>query len=158
MVNIHYRAIKCVKGEAICRYGLSECRSRAFRRNSATIPPRPKSKGFWLCFLANLGDPIIKILLAALVVNLILSIRCGNPAECVGIAAAVFISAFVSTVSEYGSEKAFDKLQRESENVPVTVMRDGRRKDIRLRDVVRGDLALLTVASFRPTGSSSTAR
>lgn len=132
-------------------HGLSEAEAaqsgREFGDNSL---PRPKSKGFWRCFLANLGDPIIKILLAALVVNLILSIRCGNPAECVGIAAAVFISAFVSTVSEYGSEKAFDKLQRESENVPVTVMRDGRRKDIRLRDVVRGDLALLTVGCVVP--------
>ena len=71
-----------------------------------------KRQGFWRHFLANLGDPVIKVLLAALAVNLLLLFRGRDWFETVGIAVSVFLATFISTLSEYGSEAAFSRLCR----------------------------------------------
>ena len=93
------------------RTGLSEDEVVHSRRehgsNALSIS---KSKGFWRHFFENLGDPIIKILLCALVVNLIFVFRGGDIAETVGIAVSVFLAAFISALSERGGEQAFKKL------------------------------------------------
>ena len=47
---------------------------------------RAKRKSFFRQFLGNLGDPIIKILIAALVINLIFTFRNADWVETVGIA------------------------------------------------------------------------
>jgi len=70
---------------------------------------RRTRRGFMRQFLASFGDPIIKILLIALFVNVIFMFRDANIYETLGIALAVLLATFVSTLSEYGSESAFDK-------------------------------------------------
>lgn len=80
------------------------------RRYGANVLTRRKRKGFFRQFLANFGDPIIKILLAALAVNLIFLFRTSDWTESVGIVAAVLIATLVSTLSQYGSESAFLEL------------------------------------------------
>lgn len=76
-----------------------------------------KRNGFFRQFLASFGDPIIKILLAALAINLIFLFRDFNWYETVGIAVAIFLATFVSTLSEYGSESAFLKLQEDAQKI-----------------------------------------
>ena len=60
---------------------------------------RKKKAGFWCRFLKNLGDPVIKVLLAALFVNLLLLFRSRDFLESAGIALSVFLATFISTVS-----------------------------------------------------------
>ena len=48
-----------------------------------------KRHGFWWHFFANLNDPVIRILLAALALNLLLVFREADWAETLGIAASV---------------------------------------------------------------------
>ena len=84
-----------------------------------------KRKGFFHQFISNFGDPIIKILLAALAVNLIFLFRNFDWYETVGIAVAIFLATFVSTLSEHGSESAFEKLQEEAQRTQCRVKRAG---------------------------------
>ena len=48
--------------------------------------------------------------------------------ETIGIVIAIFIASFVSSISEYGSEKAFLKLQEEASKIKCHVLRSGKRK------------------------------
>ena len=54
-----------------------------------------KREGFLLKFLSNFGDPIIKILLAALFINLIFAIQGSSWFETVGIGIAIFLATLV---------------------------------------------------------------
>ena len=58
-------------------------------------------------FLESLGDPIIKILIIALAIKIVLFLDNFDWYETIGIVIAIFISSLISTISEYGSEKAF---------------------------------------------------
>lgn len=102
-----------------------------------------KRKSFLREFLANFGDPIIKILLVALVANVVVSFGDFNWFETVGIALAILISTFVSTISEYGSEAAFEKLQEEAMKTKCRVLRSEGVVELPVGDVVVGDTVLL---------------
>ena len=107
-------------------------------------------RSFFGEFLSNFGDPIIKILLVALVVNVIIMIRHFNWYESIGIAAAILISTFVSTLSEYGSEAAFEKMQAEALTTNCRVMRSDGLAELPVAEVVTGDLVLLQAGDRIP--------
>jgi calcium-translocating P-type ATPase len=86
---------------------------------------------------------MIKILLIALAVNIIFLFRDNNWFETLGIAAAILLATFVSTVSEYGSESAFERLQEEAARVNCRVRRNGALTEIPVTKVVVGDIVLL---------------
>ncbi len=109
-----------------------------------------KRKGFFHQFISNFGDPIIKILLAALAVNLIFLFRNFDWYETVGIAVAIFLATFVSTLSEHGSESAFEKLQEEAQRTQCRVKRAGGLALIPSSEVVVGDLVLLQAGERVP--------
>ena len=73
-----------------------------------------KKRGFLSRLLGNFGDPIIRVLLAAVAVEVAFTFRQCNWYEVGGIVLAVLVSSFVSTASEYGSERAFERLSREA--------------------------------------------
>ena len=104
---------------------------------------RGKRRGFFARYLDSFGDPIIKVLLCALAINVVFLFRGQDWYESVGIAVAVFLATFVSTLSEYGSEAAFEKLQEEAAAVHCRVRRGGRLCSVPIDDVVVGDIVLL---------------
>ena len=104
---------------------------------------RQKKRGFFQQFLSNFGDPIIKVLLAALAINVVFLFRNHEWYESVGIAVAVFLATFVSTVSEYGSEAAFEKLQEEAADIHCRVRRGGAVIALPIEELVVGDIVLL---------------
>lgn len=99
--------------------------------------------GFVKKLLETLGDPIIRILLIALGIKVVFLIQDFDWYETVGIVIAIFIASFISTISEYGSEQAFIKLQEESSKIKCRVRRNGNVKEIGVDDVVVGDIVLL---------------
>lgn len=106
---------------------------------------RPRRKiGFFRQFLANFGDPIIRILLGALAANILVSIGDVNWLECIGIAAAILIATLVSTISEYSSEGAFDALCGKAEDSECTVRRGGVPVRIHVSEIVAGDVVELS--------------
>lgn len=113
------------------------------RRHGANVLTRRRRKGFFRQYLASFGDPIIKILLAALAVNVLFLFRTSDWTESVGIAAAVFLATFVSTLSQYGSESAFLELQKASAGAKCRVRRAEGVSEIPASELVVGDLVLL---------------
>ncbi|MBP3765685.1 MAG: calcium-translocating P-type ATPase, PMCA-type [Bacilli bacterium] len=93
--------------------------------------------------IESLGDPIIRILLIALGIKTVFLIKDFDWYETVGIVIAIFIASFVSSISEYGSEKAFSKLQEEYQKIKCKVIRDAHVHEINISDVVKGDLIVL---------------
>src|SRR5574344_2880729 len=103
-----------------------------------------KKNSFGKLLLESFGDPIIKILLIALAIKLVLLFRHFDFYETIGILIAVFLASFISSLSEYGSEAAFEKLQNESSKLLVKVIKNGKEKEIPIEDVVVNDIVLLS--------------
>lgn len=101
-------------------------------------------------FIQNFNDPIIKILLIALAINLVLLIHNFNWYESAGIAFAIFLATFVSTLSEYGSESAFEKLQEEADVTYCRVKRAAGLMELPIKDIVVGDFILLQAGEKIP--------
>ena len=113
-------------------------------KNGSNQLSPPKVEGFWDKLMGNFKDPIIVILVVALVITVILAIF-GFAAwyEGVGIAVAVFIATSVATLSEYKNETSFQKLQEEASRIKVNVFRDGHVSEVYINDIVVGDCVLL---------------
>ncbi len=109
-----------------------------------------KRKTFLRQFFCAFNDPIIKILLIALCLNIIITFKNANIYEPLGIAIALFLATFVQALSEYGSESAFLKMQEECDNVTVCVIRGGVAQNIHINDVVVGDLVILSAGEKVP--------
>ena len=105
---------------------------------------RVKGKGIVRRFFENLSDPIIRILIAALGIEVIFTLGNCNLVEVFGILAAILIATIVSTLSEYGSEKAFSKIADENSRYTVRAIRSGRTVEIDSDDVVVGDIISLS--------------
>lgn len=103
-----------------------------------------KTNGFLKLLLESLGDPIIKILLVALAIKVVFLFKDFDYFETLGILIAIFLASFISTISEYGSEAAFRRLQEESSKIKVRVKRENRVLEIPIEEVVVNDLVLLS--------------
>ena len=102
-----------------------------------------KGTGFFRKLLESLSDPILKLMLAALAANVLLMCRGQGWFETAGIALAVFLASFISTLSEHSSEQAFRRLQEEAARSTCRVRRDGCTVKLPTEELVRGDLVLL---------------
>ena len=107
---------------------------------------------FWDKLLNNLKDPIIIILIVALLITVILTyFGYTEWYESVGIAIAVFVATFVATWSEHSNETAFQKLLEEASMIKVKVFRNGHLVEIPINDIVVGDYILLQPGDTIPT-------
>lgn len=104
---------------------------------------KQKRKGIFLSFLESFGDPMIKILLIALAINVIFLFHEADWFESIGIAVAILIATVVSTLSEYGSESAFEKIQEEASKISCRVQRAQGIRQIPMEEIVVGDLIVL---------------
>ncbi len=105
---------------------------------------------FFSLFLETLGDPIIKILLIALAIKVLFLFKDFDWYETVGIVIAILVASLISTISEYGSEEAFKKLQEESSKIKCKAKRDNKIQEISIDEVVVGDLILLQTGDKIP--------
>ncbi len=99
---------------------------------------------FFRLFIESLGDPIIKILLLALSIKIVFLFKSFDWFETLGIFIAVLLATLISTISEYGSESAFNRLQSDSEKILVKVLRNNSIKEIIIDDVVVNDIIILS--------------
>ena len=102
-----------------------------------------KQNSFLHLFLESLGDPIIKILLIALGIKVVFLFKNFDWFETIGIVAAILIASLVSAISEYGSEKAFARLQEESTKTLSRVKRNNTIIELPSSEIVKGDIVLL---------------
>ena len=85
---------------------------------------------FFNLFIETLGDPIIKILLIALIVKVFFLFKDFDYIETIGILLAILVSSTISAISEYGSNKAFKRMQEESSRINVLVRRNNKLQEI----------------------------
>lgn len=104
---------------------------------------KTKTNTFLSLLIESLGDPIIKILLIALAIKLVFLFKDFDWFETLGILIAIFLASFISTISEYGSEKAFNKLQEETSKLKCKAKRDGKITLIGVDEVVKDDIIYL---------------
>ena len=109
-----------------------------------------KENGFLKLFIESLGDPIIKILLIVLAVKTVFLFQNFDWFETIGIVIAILLASLISTISEYGSEKSFQKLQEESSKINCTCLRDGSLTEISIEDIVVGDTVKLSSGDLVP--------
>ena len=94
---------------------------------------KTKQDGFFKLLIGTLGDPIIKILLIALAIKTLFLFKSFDWYETIGIVIAILFASLISTISEYGSEQSFEKLQEEVSKVCCKVIRNGKKIEIPVR-------------------------
>ena len=103
-----------------------------------------KTNSFLSLLIESLGDPIIKILLIALAIKIVFLFKDFDWYETLGILIAIFLASFISSISEYGSEKAFSKLKEESLKLKCRVKRNGKITELPIDEVVTNDIVMLS--------------
>lgn len=102
-----------------------------------------KKNSFIRLVIESLGDPIIRILLIALAIKTIFLFKSFDWYETLGILLAIFMASFISSMSEYGSDKAFASLMNEASKLKCRVKRNGQKIEIPINEVVVNDLVIL---------------
>jgi calcium-translocating P-type ATPase len=125
----------------------AETSRRKYGENRLTKQAR---RSFLSNFLSNFGDPIIKVLLVALAINVLFLFGSSDWLESIGIAIAILLATIVATVSEQGSEEAFEKLQEAAMQIKCRVRRDGSVREIPLEEIVAGDIVMLQAGDRVP--------
>lgn len=125
--------------------GLSEQEVRDSRnQHGSNAVTTQDVETFWDKLIANLKDPIIMILIVALLVTLALAALGFAPwYEGLGIAIAVVLATLVATFSEYSNESEFQSLLEEASKIRVKVFRGGTLQEILIDELVVNDLILL---------------
>ena len=139
--------------------GLSEeevLKSREqYGENLLTPPARTP---MWKLFLEKFSDPIIRILLVALVLSIAVSVyhvvtgEAGMSAlfEPAGIALAILLATVVGFLFEMSAAKKFDILNQVNDDLPVKVVRGGHIIEIPKREIVVGDIVMLNAGDEIP--------
>lgn len=134
------------------KYGLNDQQVnealKKYGNNALSQPPR---ETFWDKLWDNFQDPIIRILIFALLVNVVfVYMGHGDWIETAGIFLAIILATFVATYSEYSNENAFQKLQEEASRIRCKVWRNGEPVEIHIDDIVTGDAVILEAGDKVP--------
>lgn len=141
------------------RRGLSDAEVEESRRLYGCNVLTPAARQpWWKLFLAKFSDPLIVILLVAGVLSIAISfyeyfvLGQGNQVffEPVGIFMAIILATGLAFVFELKAEKEFAILNKVNDDEPVEVVRGGAVKRIPKRDVVVGDIVLLSTGQEVP--------
>lgn len=127
---------------------VEESRAKHGTNSLTQIPPNP----LWKKLLEGFKDPMIMILLVALVVQVVLFFL-GQAAwfEPVGILVAILIANGVSSISESKQEGKASALKAEEEAKEMAkVIRDGELQEIHVSEVVVGDIVYLQAGDKIP--------
>lgn len=119
------------------KYGVNEYRKR-------------KKISLFEIFCEAISDEMLIILMIAAVVSIVVEYFAGEERELfwvdgVSILLAVVICTIVATISNYEKEKQFNELDEMTENTyNYDVIRDGRRTEVHRREIVPGDIILIS--------------
>lgn len=119
-------------------------------KNGINLLTPPKRPSIWKLYLEKFQDPVIRVLLVAAVFSLIISIIESEYAETIGIVFAIFLATGIGFYFEYDANKKFDLLNAVGEETPVTVIRNGKIKEIPRKDIVVGDIVVLNTGEEVP--------
>lgn len=118
----------------------------------------PKKESLWSQFIKKFEDPIIRILLVALLLSFGVSIYqyttgmedAGVFLEPAGIFLAVILATMVGFFFELSANKKFDVLNQVNDDTLVKVIRNSSIREIPRKDVVVGDIVILETGEEVP--------
>lgn len=127
-------------------------------KHGVNILTPPEKQSLWSQFVDKFNDPLIKILLVALVLSIGIStyeaFGLGEPLtvylEPVGIFIAVTLATLVGFLVEVNANKKFEMLNQVNDEVAVKVVRNGNITQIPRKDVVVGDIVMLETGEEVP--------
>ncbi|CAI9762636.1 unnamed protein product [Fraxinus pennsylvanica] len=126
-------------------------RQEEFGTNAYSKPP---PKGFFHFVLEAFKDPTIIILLVCAALSLGFGIKENGPKEGWYDGGSIFVAVFlvisVSAISDFRQSRQFDKLSKLSNNIQIEVVRNGRRQQISIYDIVVGDIVCLKIGDQVP--------
>lgn len=128
--------------------------SRRLHGSNELTPP--KRDAWWKLLLSKFTDPLIIILLVAVVISFIpvLLVPGHSWIESAGILGAVLLATTVSFVNEYRANKEFDILNKVNDVTPVRVVRDGKPTLIPKNELVVGDILMLETGAEIPADAA----
>lgn len=127
-------------------------------RHGDNVLTPPEKASVWTQFLEKFKDPLIKILLVALVLSIGIAcyeafwLNAGGKAflEPLGIFLAVTLATVIGFVIELNANKKFEMLNQMNDDAAVTVVRDGNITQVARRDIVVGDVVILETGDEVP--------
>ena len=120
------------------------------RQHGQNLLTPPKRPSMWRLYLEKFKDPVIKVLLVAACFSLVISVIEGEYAETIGIFFAIFLATGIGFWFEYGANRKFDLLNTVGEETPVSVVRNGKIREIPRKDIVVGDIVILNTGEEVP--------
>lgn len=128
------------------------------RKYGVNILTPPKKQSIWSQFVEKFKDPLIKILLVALMLSVGIScyeaIALGHSWEVflepLGILIAVLLATVVGFVLELNANKKFELLNQVNDDIQIKVLRSGHITQIPRKDVVVGDIVMLETGEEVP--------
>lgn len=125
----------------------AEASRQKYGKNILTPPARTP---LWKLFLEKFKDPIIRILLAAALLSLIISIIHNEYAETIGIFAAIFLATGVAFWFEMDANRKFELLNQVNDDILFKVIRNGNIHEVAKQDIVVGDIVVLETGEEVP--------
>ncbi len=115
------------------------------RQYGENILPTAKGISAWVILFSQLKSPLVYIILTAAVISLIV----GEYGDFAIIMAVVVIDAILGFVQEYRAQQTYTALKSLLKPT-TTVIRDGARQEIDVRELVPGDLVVLNAGEHVP--------
>ncbi|KAI8566330.1 hypothetical protein RHMOL_Rhmol02G0032500 [Rhododendron molle] len=126
-------------------------RSEAFGSNTYRRPP---TKSLWYFVWEALRDPTILILLVCAALSLGFGIKEHGLKDGWYDGGSIFVAVFlviaVSALSNFRQNRQFVKLSKVSNNIQVDVVRNGRRQQVSIFEIVVGDVVCLKIGDQVP--------
>ena len=140
--------------------GLSEAEVAESRaKYGANILTPPAKEPLWKKFLGKFADPLIRILIVAAVVSVGISFYefFGHEGagmevflEPIGIIVAILLATGLSFYFEMKADKEFELLNQVNDDEPVQVIRGGNTTEVAKKDIVVGDIIVLSTGNEVP--------
>lgn len=105
-------------------------------------------KSIWKIYLA----PIFNFLIVILIIAGIIIVILGSPSETIITFTVVIINSITAIVQQFRAQKALESL-REISALKATVLRDGKQIEIRTKELVPGDIVMLSQGDKIPADS-----
>jgi Ca2+-transporting ATPase len=121
------------------------------RKHGENVLPSTKGPSAWAIFFAQFKNPLVYIILAAAAVSLVV----GEYGDFAIIMAVVVIDTVLGFIQEYRAQQTYTALKSLLKPT-TTVIRDGTRQEIQVRELVPDDLVVLNAGEHVP-GKKSTA-
>jgi Ca2+-transporting ATPase len=113
-------------------------------KHGVNVLTPPERDPWWKLYLEKFDDPVIRILIIAGLLSFGVGFTHGEYYEGIGIVIAVLLATGLAFINEYRANAEFELLNQTSDEVPVKVVRNGAYTTVARRDVVVGDVVLLS--------------